>query len=72
MVPFHLDGPRDAADPVPFGPGAHVHEAGAGGEAEQVEGLGRQHGAGIGKTHGLAALLRQREDVGELSHGGTL
>src|SRR6185369_1767971 len=42
LVPFDLDGIRDAAHPVPFGPGPDIDDLGTGGQAEHLRSLLRR------------------------------
>lgn len=65
---FHRVG--DASHPVQFGPGAHIHQFGAGGQLPHLVGLGRGQGARVGKSHGLSPFLGQLQNVGKFSHGG--
>ena len=57
--PFDLDGVGHAADPVPFGAGAHVHEPGARGELQHVPGFAGRQGAGVGEIQAPRTLLRE-------------
>ena len=59
--PFDLDRVGDAADPVPFGTGAHIDQPGAGGELQYVPRFARCQGSGVGEIHAPGALLCEGE-----------
>jgi hypothetical protein len=64
LVPFDLDRIGHTADPVPFGPGAHVDDFGAGRQLQQFAGFLWRHFALVGAPKCLAPGAGKAEDFG--------